>query len=65
MWFDQGSMGYCPGERAYLTDETGLRGHTVLAVSLYENLSWVGLMEKIPQNAAGIRTEPPVFTSLV
>lgn len=65
MWFDQGSMGNCLGEWAYFIYEAGPQGHTVLAASLYENLSWLGLMEKIPQNPAGIRTEPPVFTPLV
>lgn len=42
--FDRDSKGNRPGERAYILVGDGPQGHTVLAVSLYENLSWVGLM---------------------
>ena len=56
---------YCPGacqqyQFAAITLKRLPEGEsTVLAQSLYDRRSGVGLSENVPQNPAGIRTDPP------
>jgi hypothetical protein len=47
------------GYHYYVDRVNGITGLTTFATSRYERRLWVGLMEKTPQNAAGIRVEPP------